>query len=207
MSNYGGQQILKDLDSIPLGVDCHGFLGRTLANTQIRVISRAIDYLRLVRDADPLVASNDELPGEPLPADYLGTRGVRRYKLRPGTEVRVDGNPTPLVDLSGTGAQLLGSTVLRVQQHIRLLFGFPPEVVRCSGLVAWVSFEPQGKSAPCDRRANYRRQVQRVTGFEPGTDSHAWQPPGLPVAHRLDRFLLRSASPVGIISEQSLIIP
>ena len=123
----------------------------TLANTQIRVISRAIDYLRLVRDADPLAESDEELPGEPLPADYLGTRGARRYKLRPGIEVRVDGNPTPLVDLSGTGAQLLGSTVLRLQQRVRLMLSFPPEVVRCSGLVAWVSFEPQGKSAPCYR--------------------------------------------------------
>ena len=58
------------------------------------------------------------MPGEPLRADYLGTRRARRYKLRPGFEVRVDGNPTTLVDLSGTGARLVGSTVLRLKQRV-----------------------------------------------------------------------------------------
>ena len=120
----------------------------TLANTQIRVISRASDYVGLVRETDPQAASDDAMPGEPLPADYLGTRGARRYTLRPGVEVRVDGHPTTLVDLSGTGARLAGSTVLRLKQRIRFVMGTAPEVVRCSGLVVWVSFEPQGKRAP-----------------------------------------------------------
>ena len=55
----------------------------TLANTQIRVISRALDYVRLVRGPDPRATPDDALPGDPLPADYLGTRGARRYELRP----------------------------------------------------------------------------------------------------------------------------
>ena len=121
---------------------------RTLANTQIRVISRASDYLCLVRRTGPQAASDDAMPGEPLPADYLGTRRTRRYKLRPGVEVRVDGHPTTLVDLSGTGARLAGSTVLRMKQQVRFVIGTAPEVVRCSGHVVWVSFEPQGKRAP-----------------------------------------------------------
>ena len=121
---------------------------RTMANTQIRVISRASDYLCLVRRTGPQAASDDAMPGEPLPADYLGTRRTRRYKLRPGVEVRVDGHPTTLVDLSGTGARLAGSTVLRLKQQVRFVMGTAPEVVRCSGLVVWVSFEPQGKRAP-----------------------------------------------------------
>ena len=109
---------------------------RTLANTQIRVISRASDYLCLVRRTGPQAASDDAMPGEPLPADYLGTRRTRRYKLRPGVEVRVDGHPTTLVDLSGTGARLAGSTVLRMKQQVRFVIGTAPEVVRCSGHVA-----------------------------------------------------------------------
>ena len=108
---------------------------RTLANTQIRVISRASDYLCLVRRTGPQAASDDAMPGEPLPADYLGTRRTRRYKLRPGVEVRVDGHPTTLVDLSGTGARLAGSTVLRMKQQVRFVIGTAPEVVRCSGHV------------------------------------------------------------------------
>ncbi|TDI24202.1 MAG: TIR domain-containing protein [Acidobacteria bacterium] len=121
---------------------------RTLANTQIRVIRRVSDYLCLVRRTDPQAASDDPMPGEPLPADYLGTREARRYKLRPGFEARIDGNPTTLVELSGRGAQLVGSTVLRMEQRVRLVMGTAPEVVRCSAIVVWVSFEPQGKRAP-----------------------------------------------------------
>ncbi len=120
----------------------------TLANTQIRVISRASDYVDLVRQTDPQAVSDDAMPGEPLPADYLGTRGARRYRLQPDFDVRVDGHPTTLVDLSGTGARLAGSSVLRMKQRVRLVMGTAPEVVRCSGFVVWVSFEPQGKSAP-----------------------------------------------------------
>ncbi len=121
---------------------------RTLANTQIRVIRRVSDYLCLVRRTDPQAASDDPIPGEPLPADYVGTREARRYKLRPGFEARIDGNPTTLVELSGRGAQLVGSTVLRLEQRVRLVMGTAPEVVRCSAIVVWVSFEPQGKRAP-----------------------------------------------------------
>ena len=121
---------------------------RTLANTQIRVIRRVSDYLCLVRRTDPQAASDDPIPGEPLPADYLGTREARRYKLRPGFEARVDGTPITLVEMSGRGAQLVGSTVLRMEQRVRLVMGTAPEVVRCSAIVVWVSFEPQGKRAP-----------------------------------------------------------
>ena len=92
---------------------------RTLANTQIRVIPRVSDYLRLVRRTDPPAASDDAMPGEPLAADYLGTRGARRYRLRPGCQVQVDGNPTTLVELSGSGAKLVGPTVLRLGQTRR----------------------------------------------------------------------------------------
>ena len=120
----------------------------TLTNTQIRVISKASDYLYLIRQTDPQLTSDDAMPGEPLPADHLGTRRARRYTLRPDFALRVDGNPTTLVEVSGTGARLVGSTMLRLQQRVRLVMGMPPEVVRCSGVVVWVSFEPRGKSAP-----------------------------------------------------------
>ena len=120
----------------------------TLTDTQIRVISKASDYFYLIRQTDPQLTSDDAMPGEPLPADYLGTRRARRYTLRPDFALRVDGNPTTLVEVSGTGARLVGSTMLRLQQRVRLVMGTPPEVVRCSGVVVWVSFEPRGKSAP-----------------------------------------------------------
>ena len=121
---------------------------RTLANTQIRVISQASDYPGLVRQADPQVPPNDAMPGEPLPPDYLGTRGARRYKMRADLKVRVDGNPTTVVDLSRTGARLVGTTALRVKQRVSLVLGTEPEVVRCSGSVVWVWFEPRTDGVP-----------------------------------------------------------
>lgn len=69
--------------------------------------------------------------------------------------MRVDGNPTTLVDLSGTGAQLVASTALRLNRRVRFVMGAEPDIVRCSGVVVWVSFEPRGKSAP-----RYRAGVQ-----------------------------------------------
>ncbi len=123
----------------------------TLDNTQIREISQASDYVDLVLRTEPQAASDDALPGEPLPTDYLGTRGAYRYRLRPGVEVRVDGNLTTLVEVSRTGAHLVGSAVLRLEQRVRLVMGTAPGVVRCSGFVVWVSFEPQGKRAPSYR--------------------------------------------------------
>ena len=127
----------------------------TLANTQIRVISRAGDYVRLVRRTGPKAASDTAMPGEPLPSNYLGTRVARRYKLRPGLEMRVDGNPTTLVELSGTGAQVVASAALGLNRRVRLVMGKAPDIIRCSGVVVWVSFELRGESAP-----RYRAGVQ-----------------------------------------------
>lgn len=120
----------------------------SLTNTQIRVISEASDYFSLVCQTDQPGASDDAMPGEPLPADYLGTRMARRFTLRPDFPVRVDGSPTTLVNLSETGAGLVGPTLLRLQRRVRLVMGTPPDVIRCAATVAWVSFEPRGKGAP-----------------------------------------------------------
>ena len=121
---------------------------RTLGNTQIRVISKASDYRCLVRQIDPQASATDAMPGEPLPADYLGTRGARRYRMRPDLKVRVDGNPTMVVDLSRTGARLVGSTALRTKQCVSLVMGTAPDVVRCSGFIVWVTFEPRTRGKP-----------------------------------------------------------
>ena len=104
----------------------------TLTNTQIRVISEASDYFSLILHADPQAESDEAMPAEPLPADYLGTRSARRFTLQPNVVVRVDGNPTTLIELSRTGAGLVGPTLLRLQRRVRLvmaplpmLFGVP----------------------------------------------------------------------------------
>jgi len=69
--------------------------------------------------------------------------------------MRVDGNPTTLVELSGTGAQVVASAALGLNRRVRLVMGKAPDIIRCSGVVVWVSFELRGKSAP-----RYRAGVQ-----------------------------------------------
>ena len=145
---------------------------RTLANTQIRVIRRVSDYLCLVRRTDPQAASDDPMPGEPLPADYLATREARRYKLRPGFEARVDGIPITLVELSGRGAQLVGSTVLRLEQRVRLVMGTAPEVVVSLDVTPLSELELQHEILTLRRRVQKLAAllqlvlaVLRVSGF------------------------------------------
>ena len=129
----------------------------TLANTQIRVISRAGDYGRLLRRTEPNAASEAALPGEALPSDHLGSRAAHRYKLQSDFELRVAGNLATVVELSATGVRVVGSTALRLNQRVRLVMGTAPDVVRCSGQVVWVTFEPRGRSTP-----RYRAGVQFI---------------------------------------------
>ena len=135
-----------------------------LANCQIRVLAQASDYTHLVtRRAEAGLAPDTAVPGEPLPPDYLGTRETRRFGLDGEVEALVDGEPTTLVDLSQTGARVVGPTALRPHQRVRVVIGAEPDVIRCSALVVWVSFEPRGKGAPL-----YGAGV-RFTGADPET--------------------------------------
>ena len=130
---------------------------RGLADTQIRVISSADEYVRLVGQTEPEAVLDAAMPGEPLPADYLGTRAAPRHKLPPGVVVRVAGIQSTLVELSGTGAQVVGATRLRLKQHVRVVMGTQPDVVHCSGVVVWVRYELQGRKGP-----SYRAGVRFV---------------------------------------------
>src|SRR4029434_4570334 len=55
----------------------------------------------------------------PRPLDWHGTRRAQRYRVRPGVEIQVDGNPASVVDLSVVGVQVLSATVLRPNQKGR----------------------------------------------------------------------------------------
>ena len=86
---------------------------------------------------DPATA----VPGEPLPADYDGVRLTRRFKVRPGLEMRLDGYPTTLVDLSRTGAQVLVPKPLRFNQAVRISITDEEGAFRFRATVVWAAFE------------------------------------------------------------------
>jgi len=92
-------------------------------------------------DGGPAVAVDEPAPD----LDQRGTRRAPRVGIREGVEVALDGNPASLVDLSMVGAQVVSATVLKPNQRVRLIMGEGKAAVRCSGSVAWASFEmPKG---------------------------------------------------------------
>jgi hypothetical protein len=77
--------------------------------------------------------------------DQRGTRRALRNRIKEGVEIAVDGNPAALIDLSTVGAQVVSPTVLKPNQRVRVVMGDGRSAVKCSGAVAWASFEmPKG---------------------------------------------------------------
>ena len=126
----------------------------TLTHCQIRVLSDAGDYLLLVAERVTAGSSSTlEEPGKPLPPQYNGTRAAQRVRIGEGLEVRVDGNPVTLVDLSPTGAQVCLTAILRPYQRVRLVVVDGSSMFRFAASVVWVSFEPRKVKGPPQYRA------------------------------------------------------
>ena len=126
----------------------------TLTHCQIRVLSDAGDYLLLVAERVTAGSSSTlEEPGKPLPPQYNGTRAAQRVRIGEGLEVRVDGNPVTLVDLSPSGAQVCLTAILRPYQRVRLVVVDGPRLFRFGASVRWVSFEPKKTKGPPQYRA------------------------------------------------------
>ena len=130
---------------------------QTLADTQIRVLGQASDYLRLVsRRAEAGLESGTAVPGAPSPPDYLGTRQARRFKMDAGVEVRLGGTPITLADLSRTGAYVVGPIALRPHQRIVLSLATSELDLNIAASVMWVIFEPRRGDRPPRYRAGVK---------------------------------------------------
>jgi hypothetical protein len=144
-----------------------------LAHAEIRVVSHAGDYSRLVTrgtsasapPAGTSAASPVAVVAEPAPAevaspapparplDWHGTRRAPRVRLRHGVEIQLDGNPARVVDLSAIGAQVISATILRPNQKVRVSIPGDEFVMRFRGSVAWAMFELAGRGDPPHYRA------------------------------------------------------
>lgn len=79
------------------------------------------------------------------PLHMTGTRRAPRFPLIDGVQVRIDGNPAALVNLSVIGAQVISTTALRPNQRGKFAFVDEAEKTKpmpCS--VAWASLEIVG---------------------------------------------------------------
>ena len=113
-----------------------------------------------VASAAPAVAP----PNRPTrPLDWHGTRRAPRYRVRPGVEIQVDGNPASVVDLSTVGVQVLSSTILRPNQKVRVSIPNDDFVMRFRGAIAWAKFElpKPNDAAALPRRGGLRRRRRR----------------------------------------------
>ncbi len=115
----------------------------TLSHVEIRVLDNVSDYVDLVaRRLEAGLPPATAVPGELLPSDYDGGRGARRFTMRTARDVRVDGEPARLVNLSRTGVQLLlGSVPLHPHQQVRIQIADDQQTLRLCAAVVWAAIE------------------------------------------------------------------
>ena len=129
---------------------------QTLADTQIRVLAQAGDYVYLVsRRAEAGLESGTAVPRAPSPPDYLYTRQARRFRMDAGVEVRFETSAT-LVDLSRTGAYVVGPIALRPHQRIVFSLVDSEQDLKITASVVWVFFEPARGDSPSHYRAGVK---------------------------------------------------
>ncbi len=128
-----------------------------LAHAEVRVMSHTGDYTRQVvkptaarppagtasGTATSPASSPSSIATEEAPKalDWHGTRRAPRFRIRPGVELQLDGNPAAVVDLSTGGAQVISPTVLRPNQKVRISLPNEDFLLRFRGAVAWAKFE------------------------------------------------------------------
>ena len=118
-----------------------------LTDCEVRVVAHDAAVNRVaVRRASGTVAAAVVLVDKPKALDQHGTRRAPRIRIRENVEVLVDGNAAVLIDLSTVGAQVLSTKMLKPNQRIRLTLPEGKTAIRCTGSIAWASYEmPKGQ--------------------------------------------------------------
>jgi hypothetical protein len=122
---------------------------RSLANSEIRVVSRDNEYVRM-SPRKPIAT-----PGAAL--DQRGTRRAPRFKVTGEMTVRVETKVATLIDLSRVGAQIVSASILRPSQTLQMSLVDDQATMNLIANVAWASFEmaPEGG-------ARYRAGIEFV---------------------------------------------
>lgn len=132
-----------------------------LDSAEIRIVSHDGSYSRVSPRRPPFnpLATGASKPSTPKPRstpapsvtavppatasqlDNRGTRRFRRFRLREGTEVQLDGALVNIADLSVGGAQVISQYQLKPQQRVRMILADDLGMVRLNAAVAWALFE------------------------------------------------------------------
>ena len=118
----------------------------TLKGCEVRVMAHDAAQTRVAMKRGGHANGSAVALADAKPAlDQRGTRRAQRVRIKDGVDVAVDGNPAALVDLSAVGAQVVSPTILKPNQRVRVVMGDGKAAVKCSGAIAWASFEmPKG---------------------------------------------------------------
>jgi hypothetical protein len=138
-----------------------------LADTEIRVLEHDSDYSRVIPrrrsaavpaavsaaapeaapaepDGAPPTAGLSPDAGEPA-LDAEGTRIAPRLPIKAGAELKLDGSPVTLVDLSETGAQVISQQALKPNHQYQADLTSETETLQFEARVVWANFEaPEG---------------------------------------------------------------
>jgi hypothetical protein len=135
----------------------------SLTGCEVRVVAHdsAVNRVAVRRQSGtvPVAAVVVDEPQKQL--DYRGTRRAPRVRVKDGVEVLVDGNPVMLIDVSTVGAQVLSPRMLKPNQRIRLTLPEGKVAIRCTGSIAWASFE-----MPKGQQPRYRAGIE-LSGTDP----------------------------------------
>jgi hypothetical protein len=134
-----------------------------LTDCEVRVVAHdsAINRVAVRRSSGTMAAAVVVVDEPQKPLDQRGTRRAPRVRIRENVEVLVDGNAAALIDLSAVGAQVLSQKMLKPNQRIRLTLPEGKVAIRCTGSIAWASFEmPKGQSP------RYRAGIE-LSGTDP----------------------------------------
>lgn len=113
------------------------------ASSRGRALLARVEADPTLQDCQVRIVTHVAQGAAPLP--MTGTRRAPRFPVIDGVQVRIDGNPAALVNLSVIGAQVISATALKPNQRGKFAFIDEAEKTKpmpCS--VAWASLEIVG---------------------------------------------------------------
>jgi hypothetical protein len=114
-----------------------------LRSTDVRVLAEDAASLPLILNArNP--CHEGELRNASHPIDYWGTRRAPRFTVAGDAGIRVNGEPGQVVNLSSTGAQVVGPTRLRPGDALRVALVDSAAELKLKATVAWSALVPLG---------------------------------------------------------------
>ena len=136
----------------PRGAEFMGELRSARPDSEIRILSdQGSDIPLLLRR--PVLGSGRATIAAGSQVLAGAIRRAPRYPVQSGCAALVNGEPSSLVNVSVTGAQVLSQNVLKPFQQVRIALADEVDAIKVKAAVAWSSFERSRKTGEICYRA------------------------------------------------------